>query len=103
MSKLHFRSVLVVTTAAAIVAVLAAFSARSETTRKWITAGWAVGVPLWFWFEYTFLATEKVKNDQQQFERLKYSQELASKVWLGVAAILAAIYFSRNPLVLPSV
>lgn len=45
--------------------------------------------PLWFVFEYQFLF--KTYGPDGAFEAFKYGQDVASKVWLGIAAALTVL------------
>jgi hypothetical protein len=53
-----------------------------------LCAIWVVGSPLWFLFEYSVLFNRF--GDQNQSDRFKRLQELASKLWAGGVVILAA-------------
>lgn len=53
----------------------------------WI--GWIFGPPLWFAFEYFVLF--KKHEPSGSFEAFKYGQDLSSRAWLGVAAVLSVI------------
>lgn len=65
------------------------------TSDSWRTAvrgawlGWVVVPPLWFFFEYQFLF--KAYGPGDAFEAFKYGQDVASKVWLGIAATLTVL------------
>lgn len=65
--------------------------------KQFVVGAWTILTPAWFWFEYTFLTSDNDKNDATKFARLKYSQELAAKVWLAVTAVLVAFYFDWPP------
>ncbi|MDK9708213.1 MAG: hypothetical protein OEL83_14310 [Desulforhopalus sp.] len=65
----------------------------SKSVRCWIAVAWTVLPPIWFWFEYTYLATDEQKNDKDFRERLKFSQDCASKVWIAVGGVFTASYF----------
>lgn len=66
---------------------------RSNPERKvflqavWVV--WALAPPLWFWYEYFFLF--KNRGPADAFEAFKYGQDVASKVWLAVVAVLSGI------------
>jgi hypothetical protein len=92
--KRHHLVVAAVTVIGAGLAVLSFFSSSYSHL---VLAGWTIGVPAWSWFEYTFLITDTEKNDPIAFARLKYSQELGSKVWLAVTAVLTAFYLNWLP------
>jgi len=84
---------IMVCAAALFIILSATVGGTKPNWSPFLAAIWTIGVPIWFWVEYTFLASEEEKNDSVSFKRLKYSQELASKIWLAVAAVLAALYF----------
>lgn len=60
---------------------------RSALLAAWL--GWVVIPPLWFAFEYLFLF--KTYGPPGSFEAFKYAQDVASKVWLSIAAALTVI------------
>jgi len=47
---------------------------------------WAVGPPVWFWFEYYALWN----RDPSTFETLKHGQALSAAIWLATLASIAA-------------
>ncbi len=65
----------------------------SKSIRGWIAVAWAVLPPTWFWFEYTYLVTEEQKTNKDFRDRLKFSQDCASKVWIAVGGVFTASYF----------
>ena len=83
----------VIASIVAIVALTLAPVKGWENLKKVVLGLWLVGPPIWFWVEYTFLTPEEVKNDSSRFERLRYAQGLAAKVWVAVAALLGLLYF----------
>ena len=60
-----------------------------EVVRKAIIAAWLVLPAIWFFAEYHCLRN---RLPQAELQQLKDSQELASKIWAGVGAALAAMY-----------
>ena len=55
---------------------------------------WTVLAPLWFLLENSiFNYTGASKTEREQF---KYSQDLAAKVWIAVAAVLLVLYFGKD-------
>ncbi|EXI92784.1 MAG: hypothetical protein AW12_00264 [Candidatus Accumulibacter sp. BA-94] len=50
---------------------------------------WVFGPPVWFSFEYFHLFKKHGKPGT--FEAFKYGQELASRAWLGIAAVMSLI------------
>lgn len=91
--KRHHLIVSAVTTLGAAAVIL---SISIPNQDRLILSVWTIGIPAWSWFEYTFLISASEKNDPIAFERLKYSQELGSKVWLAVAGLLALFYLNES-------
>ena len=84
--------------AAVLVAVVFAIASvfmysAPDWLKRLILAVWTVGCPAWFSFEWGYLMRGGKGTSDRWFNRFKYSQELASKVWLAVTAVLAALYF----------
>jgi len=50
---------------------------------------WVVVPPLWFSFEYFSLF--KKHGETGAFEAFKYGQELASRAWLSIAAVMSVV------------
>jgi hypothetical protein len=50
---------------------------------------WVFAPPTWFSFEYFYLF--KPSKAEGTFEAFKYGQELASRAWLGIAAVMTVI------------
>lgn len=69
------------------------FWSAPDWAKKLVLAIWTVVPPIWFLVEWQVLLKSGAGKDKEWFERFKHSQELASKVWLAVAAVLAALYF----------
>jgi hypothetical protein len=66
---------------------------KSYQVLKWIMYGaWVIGPPIWFCWEFFYFRTH---GRPECFEAFKYGQDLASKVWLAVAAILGALFFGK--------
>jgi hypothetical protein len=87
--KRIFYSVLVVASIAAAAYSLFATSA-TVAQKKLILVFWLVFPPTYFFFEYYF---RQPKVDAAELARLKDMQDRAAKIWAGVSAALAAIYF----------
>ena len=52
-------------------------------------AWWVAAPPVWFSVEYFYLFKKyKVKG---RFEAFKYGQDVASKAWVAIAAIMSVI------------
>ena len=62
--------------------------------KKIILVAWTVFPPVWFLIEWQCQLKSAKGEDASWFNRFKYSQDLASKVWLAVAAVLSAVYFA---------
>jgi hypothetical protein len=58
--------------------------------RKLIVSAWFIGPPGYFFWELHRVR----ERDPDEMEHLKESQEKAEKIWAGVAAALALLYFS---------
>jgi len=63
--------------------------ARDEEAKLTLSLGlawlfWSVAPPAWFLFEYNWI-WPRTGGD---FEDLKYGQELAKAIWVGIAAVL---------------
>jgi hypothetical protein len=57
---------------------------------------WTIATPLWFLFEYYLFNKSYPDPPDSLLKRFKNNQELASKCWLAVAAVLLALYFGRD-------
>ncbi len=57
-----------------------------------VLAFWAVVPPLWFLIEYS----AQQDDPPTKIERLKYLQDLSAKVWAGIVAALAVLYFGKD-------
>jgi hypothetical protein len=83
-----------ITFLAIILAVVSLFLwALDDWAKKFVLAMWTVMPPIWFLVEWEVLFKSGAGKDDEWFERYKHSQALASKVWLAVATVLAALYF----------
>ena len=81
---------------ALMVTALIAYKHLTEpTSASWQHAlqgawlSWLIVPPLWFFFEYQFLF--KHYGPDGAFESFKYGQDVASKIWLGIAAALTVL------------
>jgi len=63
---------------------------------KLILAGWLIGPPVWFWFDYFFIF-KQYGDFKEHFEHFKYGQEVCAKVWAGVTVFLYAIHKLQSP------
>lgn len=55
---------------------------------------WVLVPPIWFSLE-KHLRRKELETDHA-FERFKYAQELASKIWLSVVTVLLVLYFGKD-------
>jgi len=61
--------------------------------KKLILVFWLVFPPTYFFLEYYF---RESKLDATELARLKDMQDRAAKIWAGVSAALALIYFKEG-------
>lgn len=66
-------------------------------TQQIVLILWLVAPPLWFYLEWSLLTRRGEVFKAGEFERFKFAQELASKVWLAIAGALAALYLGQFP------
>ena len=57
---------------------------------------WVCFPPAWLWFEYFFVFRRVSDPAPDDFEKLKYGQDLASKIWLAVVSALLMLYFGKD-------
>ena len=94
MNDRHKVAIFVMVFFAIVGGIVSLYLAQSSKPLKgWIAIAWAVLPPIWFWFEYTYLIDEEQKNNKDFRERLKFSQDCASKVWVAVGGVFTASYF----------
>ena len=80
------------------------FHAHSWPWKKVAQAGmlglWIFLPPVWFWIEYFFGPWEKNPafgdDPKSRFERLKYGQDISSKIWIAVSTVLLMLYFGKD-------
>lgn len=77
--------------AAGVVCYSAWSSVANADWQKVFFAAWAVGVPLWFLFEYWKLAP----SDPEERAEFRHYQELARHVWFGFGAVMMVVLFGR--------
>jgi hypothetical protein len=73
---------------------------RSQPVSAALAALWAVGAPVWFWYEYYFIYRAEKGGLPDSFEHFKQGQQTAIAIWAGLAAVLgafAASDFSKEP------
>ena len=96
----YFYLVVVLTSAALAIGSLCLGLLTHDTTKKVVLALWTLGPPIWFQFEWEILRGEIRGKEGPEFtkwfEQFKYSQELASKVWLAVVSVLLAIFYGEK-------
>lgn len=63
----------------------------TDTWVKLIIVGWALLPPVWFWFQYVFMFDWK-NEDEKRKDRDWKLIEVSKNIWLGVAAIVFAIF-----------
>lgn len=77
----------------AIVLAYVSFTASKTAEGKaWAAAIWAVAPPTWFWIEYAFMTSEEERANKDFRDRLKYAQDVASKIWLAIGSLFTASY-----------
>lgn len=54
---------------------------------------WVLGPPIWFFFEYFYFRRQ---GYSECFEVFKYGQDLASKIWVALSAILGYLFFGKE-------
>jgi hypothetical protein len=60
-----------------------------------VYAIWTLVPPAWFFLEYNFLFPSELKVKDVALEDMKYTQELASKFWIALVALLTAALLFR--------
>lgn len=69
----------------------------SDDIKKALIGFWIIIPPLWLWFEFCYLYERGITAFPNDFEKFKYSQELAKNLWLSISAILLLVYFGKLP------
>ncbi len=78
---------------------------QSESVSLWkwsLWAVWTISVPLWHFFEYGRLYVDNSKTETDEgkrncsLEEFKYMQDVASRFWISVTAVLAALYAGQD-------
>ncbi|OAI00589.1 hypothetical protein A1353_19290 [Methylomonas methanica] len=75
-------------------------SARNQLVSGALAAVWAVGAPVWFWYEYYFIYRANDGGLADSFDHFKHGQQTAIAIWAGLAASLgafAASDFAKAP------
>lgn len=55
----------------------------------------AIAPPAWFLLEYVWFFPDRLKLDSNELADLKYTHELAGKVWAGVVVVVTAILWLK--------
>jgi hypothetical protein len=55
---------------------------------------WLILPPTWFWFEQGWKS--RLNPIPSEFERFKYSQEQAAKIWVALVTALLGVYFGKD-------
>lgn len=69
-------------------------STAHKTCKEILYAIWVLGPPIWFFIEYFYLFRQHGKPGC--IETFKYGQELASRIWLALVAVLGVLFFSKE-------
>mgnify|MGYP001604867709 CR=1 FL=1 len=73
---------------------------RSQRISGGLAAMWAVGAPLWFWYEYFYIYRARGGGLADSFDQFKHGQQTAVAIWAGLTVSLtafAASDFSKPP------
>jgi len=68
-------------------------------TGKWkvaILLFWMVLPPIWFWFEYVGLYRYDNEDQREKLDEFKYTQDVASKIWIALVTALTILYFGKD-------
>ena len=65
---------------------------RVKVVQASIICFWTVGPPIWFTVEFWARAGGM---EREEFARFKYAQQLGSRVWVTMIAVLAFLYFGK--------
>ena len=68
--------------------------ARCQIISGGMAAIWAVGAPVWFWYEYYFIYRGDDGGMPDSFEYFKQGQQTAIAIWAGLSAALGAFAIS---------
>lgn len=58
-------------------------------------SAWTIIPPSWFLLEYTWHFPDNFKLNSSQLDDLKYTQELAGKIWQAVVLLITAIVYLK--------
>ncbi len=74
---------------AGFAAVVAMLQPSPALCRQSVVALWAIVPPLWFFFEYHLF---RDRLTPAQYERLKDSQALGTRLWAGFTVVLVTLF-----------
>ena len=59
---------------------------------------WVIGPPVWFAIDYFLVFNHKWAQTEHGdvFERFKYGQDVASKVWVALVTLFTGLYFGKD-------
>lgn len=69
-------------------------SIAHKTRKEILYAIWVLGPPIWFFIEYFYLFRQHGKPEC--IETFRYGQELASRIWLALVAVLGFLFFGKE-------
>jgi hypothetical protein len=61
-------------------------------------AAWVIVPPTWFLFEYVWIFPDDAKMDPNKAADMKYTQELAGKIWAALVVLIGAGLYLVYPL-----
>jgi hypothetical protein len=65
-----------------------------RVAKSLILGAWVLLPPLWFFIEYIYFY--RWWGKPECFEAFKYAQDLGSKGWAGMVAVLGVLFFSKD-------
>ena len=90
-SNIHkFINIIFAVTGIAFALVCLYSTNEPKSTKEALVAIWLLAPPVYFYIEWVFLYKE---SDDYPLDKFQYSQKLAGNIWIGVSAILIALYF----------
>ena len=57
---------------------------------------WALIPPAWFWLQFFALYLYDDPKKREYWDRFKYGQDIASKIWLALVSALTILYFGKD-------
>ncbi len=58
---------------------------------------WTILPPSWFLFEYVWLFSDADKMNSDKVNDLKYTHELAGKIWAALVVLLSVLLYLKYP------